>query len=353
MNSAIRTLPRAATAIMLALVLAGTALAVERPPVRAEQQRSWLAGRLAADMRATGMFSTSEIAEPLSLVSSLTDEQVVLLVRLYVLTREMAERDVRLVVVDSSETLVRLRRAIRRAYWELAAVSSGCRTLCEFAYASIPGWCLRYRHAVPDWYYREGCYVGPLVSARFGGAYSVRAYGTHHDRVSRHYGRGGRANFGGDIGRFPKGSDGIRHRRATAAKKHAHAKTKHGMARASKHGPASKAKHGGRTGTAKHHGSHKGRHVAARSAKHGPPKAGHRSPAAAAKHGKHPKTSRVRAPSPKARHVGPRSKPSPHSQPHRQQRKPAAHAPKGKAGGHAQHAAHAQKRHKSGHGRHK
>ena len=143
MNTAISTLPPAAAAILLASVLAGTAVAVERPPVRPEQQRSWLAGRLVADMRAMGVFAGDEIAETMSLVGSLTEEQVVLLVRLYILSREMAERDAWLFAVESSETLARLRRQIRLAYRELAAVSPGCRTLCEVAYASIPGWCVR------------------------------------------------------------------------------------------------------------------------------------------------------------------------------------------------------------------
>jgi hypothetical protein len=138
MNTVISTLPRTAAAILLAFVLSGTAVAIERPPVRPELQRGWLASRLVADMQAMGMFSGDEIAETVSLVSPLTDEQVVLLVRLYILTREMAEGDVRLVVIEPSETPIRLRRRIRPVYWELVAVSPGCETLFQIAYSSIP-----------------------------------------------------------------------------------------------------------------------------------------------------------------------------------------------------------------------
>jgi hypothetical protein len=274
------------------------------------------------------MFSTSEIAETVDLVGSLTDEQVVLLVRLYCLTREIVEQDARLLVVDSSETLVRLRRQIRRAYWELVAISPGCRTLCELVYTSVPGWCLRCRYTVPNWYYHDGCYVGPCRSARYAGAFSVRAYRAHFDSGTRSDWRGGRARFDGKIVRNPKRAQGIHHRYTTAAKTHAHAKTKHGMARASKHGPASKAKHGGPAAAAKHRGPHKGRNVAAHPAKHGGPLT-------------------------KARHGRPRSKSSPQSQPHRQQPKRGVQAPKGKAAAHPQHAPHGQARHKAGHARHK
>jgi len=264
------------------------------------------------------------------LVNSLTDEQVVLLVRLYCLMREMAEQDAQLLAVEPSETLVRLRRSTRRAYWELVAIGPGCRTLCEIAYATVPGWCALNRYIVPDWYYHDGCYVGPCRSARYGGAYSVRAYRAHFDSGLRSDWRGGRARFDGKIVRNPKRAQGIHHRYATAAKKHAHAKTKHGMALPTKHGPASKAKHGGPAAAAKHRGPHKGRHVAARPAKHG-------------------------GSSPKARHGGPKAKQPTHSQPHRQQPKrgathvkPAAHRQS-----HPQHAPHGQVRQKAGHARHK
>jgi hypothetical protein len=357
MNFAIPTLLRAAAAaILLASVLAGTTVAVERPPVRPEQQRAWLTDRIVADMQAMGMFSGGEIAETVNLVDSLTDEQVVLLVRLYVLMREIVEQDAQLLAVDSSETLVGLRRTIRRAYWELVAISPGCRTLCEVAYATVTGWCARWRHAVPDWYYQGGCYVGPCRSARYGGAYSVRAYKTHFDSGSRHYCRDGGNYFHGNIVKKPKGTHGGHHRYA-AANKHPHPKTRHGTARTSKHGPPPRAKHGGPTGVAKHRGPHKGRNVAAHPTKHGPPKAGHGRPAAAAKHGKHPKTGRVHAPSTKARHGGPHSKPAPHShsKPHRQQpKRGATHAkPAAHHQSHPQHAAHGQGRHKAGRARHK
>ncbi len=304
MNTVISTLPRTAAAILLAFVLSGTAVAIEHPPVRPEQQRSWLASRLVADMQVMGMFSGDEITEAMNLVGSLTDEHVVLLVRLYCLMRQMAERDAWLVVVEPNETPILLRRTIRRTYWDLVAISPGCETLCQITYASIPGWCARYRYAVPFRYYRDGCYVGPVLSARFAGAYSVRAYKTHFGSGSHHDWRNGKARFGGDIGRLPKGTHGGNSSHAAAMKKHPHPKTKHGTAPPTKHGKHPNPSHGAKP-SAKHGGS-----------------------------------------SPKAGHGGSRSKPSPHSQPHRQQPKQGPDSPKGKAGRHAQDTGHGHERHK-------
>jgi len=338
MNAAIPTRTLLHMAILLAIGLAGTAVAVEPPPVRPEQQRSWLAGCLVADMRATGVFSGEEIAETVSLVDSLTDEQVVLFARLYSLMREIAEQDARLYTIESSETLVRLRRRIRRAYWDLVAISPRCRMLCEIAYATVPGWCARWRYAVPEWYFRGGCYVGPLVSARYARAYSVRAYRAHFDRGRYNAWRGGRTRFGGDIGRFPKAAQGIRRSHAAAMNQHSHSKPRHGTAGATRDGPPSKARHGNPVGAAKHRGPRKGAHVAAHSGKHGGTrgKANH-------------------SPSKAARQGSLQSKPARHPQPqtHRQQPKRGAHAPKWKSAAHPQHAPHGQQRHKSGHARHK
>jgi hypothetical protein len=314
MNTVISILPRAAAAILLAFVLAGTALAVERPPVRPEQQRAWLASRLVADMRATGVFSGDEIAETANLVSSLTDEQVALVVRLYCLMRQMAVQDARLLAVESSETLIRLRRQIRRVYWELVAISPGCRALCEIAYASIPGWCARYRYTVPFRYYRDGCHVGPIRSARYAGAFLVRVYGAYHDHDRRNDWWDGGRYFHENIVGNQKGAHGGNFSHATAAKKHRHPKTKHGPSSKTKHGKAAAARHG------RHD---KGSHVAARSAKHGGSSA-------------------------KAGHGDTKSKSVPHSQPRRQQpKRGAGHAkPAAHRRSHPQHAAHGQGRHK-------
>ena len=109
MNTVISTLPRTAAAILLAFVLAGTALAIERPAGTARAATS-LAGKSPRGGHAGHgrVFRRRDCRdhEPRQL---LTDEQVALVVRLYCLMRQMAEQDAWLLVVESSETLIRLR----------------------------------------------------------------------------------------------------------------------------------------------------------------------------------------------------------------------------------------------------
>ncbi len=200
------------------------------------------------------------------------------------------------------------------------------------AYASIPGWCARCRYDLPDWYYRDGCYVGPCFSARFAGVYSVRAYRAYHDYGSRNDWRDGGRYFHENIVRNPRGTDGGSPSHATAAKKYRHPKTKHGTAPPTKRGGHRKTSHGGS--------------------------------AAAAKHGKHPKASHAAKPSakhggspPAARHRNPRSRSSSYSKPQSHRRQPKQGSRHAKPSAHAQsrsqHAAHGQARHKPGQARHK
>jgi hypothetical protein len=58
--------------------------------------------------------------------------------------------------------------------------------LCQIAYASVPGWCAYNQYAIPDWYYGNGCYVGPVCSAGYCGAYAVPVYNTFYNRGSRY-----------------------------------------------------------------------------------------------------------------------------------------------------------------------
>ena len=217
-----RTSLKTATAILLALGMTGTAPATDQPPPEPEQQRAWLVGHLVTDMQTTGAFRSDEIVATVGLVNALTDDQTRLLARFYYLTRAKVEEDARLYAMQQTDTeetlaeakaevadlLARLQRQIWRAYRELAAMNPGCQTLCHIAYASIPGWCECHDYAIPDWYFGDGCYVGPVLSARYAGAYSVRAYGAYHDRGSRYNYWNSRASFHDNIGQFANGRTG-------------------------------------------------------------------------------------------------------------------------------------------------
>ena len=85
----------AAKALATVLVLAcltGTCLATDQPPETAPQQRAWLLSRLVTDMQSVGSFTSDDIARTVTLVNSLTDDQVSLLARFYYLTRARPNR---------------------------------------------------------------------------------------------------------------------------------------------------------------------------------------------------------------------------------------------------------------------
>jgi hypothetical protein len=189
-----------AMVLTVALGLTGTAFAIEQPPDTAPQQRAWLLSHLVTDMQSVGSFTGGEIGQMVTLVNSLTDDQISLLTRFYFLTREKTEQDAQLYAVQQTDTdealaqakaqvadlLTQLQNQIQQTYSELAASDSGCQTLCQIAYASIPGWCAYNQYAIPDWYYSNGCYVGPAYSANYCGGYAVPVYNAFHNRGSRY-----------------------------------------------------------------------------------------------------------------------------------------------------------------------
>ncbi len=83
------------TVFSLAVVflMAGTALAIDRPPQDPQQQRAWLVGHLVTDMEALGTFDGNTLAKVPGIVNALTDEQVALLAQYYFLTRSKTEQD--------------------------------------------------------------------------------------------------------------------------------------------------------------------------------------------------------------------------------------------------------------------
>ena len=187
---------KALATVLVLVSLTGTCLAIDQPPETAPQQRAWLLSCLVTDMQSVGSFTSDDIARTVTLVNALTDDQVSLLARFYYLTRAKTEQDARLYAVQLSDTeaalaqakaqvadlLTRQQDQIEQTYSELATVNPGCQTLCQVAYASVPGWCAYNRYAVPDWYYGNGCYVGPVFSAGYCGAYAVPVYSTFYNQ---------------------------------------------------------------------------------------------------------------------------------------------------------------------------
>jgi hypothetical protein len=135
-----------------------------------------------------------------TLVNSLSDDQVGLLARFYYLTREKTEQDAQLYATEQAESgdalaqakaqvadvLAQLQGQIQQTYSELATLNPGCETLCQVAYASVPGWCAYNQYAVPAWYYSGGSYVGPCYAATYCGPYAIPVYRAFYSRGS-HY----------------------------------------------------------------------------------------------------------------------------------------------------------------------
>lgn len=196
----IQIVAKVTVALLLGPGLIGTALAAEPPPAAAAQQRAWLVGHLVTDMQNVGSFNGNDVARMTSLVNSLADSQVGLLAQFYYLTREKAEQDVALYDLGQTESggalaqaqaqvaglLAQLQSQIQQTYAELAALNSGCQTLGQFTYASVPGWCANNQYAIPDAYYSGGCYVGPAYSAAYCGAYAAPVYKIFYNRGSRY-----------------------------------------------------------------------------------------------------------------------------------------------------------------------
>jgi hypothetical protein len=313
---------------VLAPGLIGTARAVDQPPETAPQQRAWLLSHLVTDMQSVGSFTSDDIARMVTLVNTLTDDQASLLARFYFLTREKTEQDASLYAVRQTEgdgalaqakaqvaeLLAQLQSQIQQTYSEVATINPGCETLCQIAYASVPGWCAYNQYAVPDWYYSNGCYVGPCYSANYCGAYAVPVYQTFYNRASRYNYWSSRNYFHNNIVRI---GSGIRLNPVVAGTHRPHSVTHNGAVTAN-HNAVSVPRHDNPLPKANHAPNAVARHNA--------PK--RHDPAALARN-------HAAAPTVK------QSKKAPHAVAHNQQ-KPAAH-PRAQAhvAQHPQHVAHA------------
>jgi hypothetical protein len=190
----------AAAFLFLLFLAAPTTLAVDQPPQTAPQQRAWLLSQLVTDMQSAGAFSSNDIAKMVTLINSLSDDQVALLAQYYYLTREKTEQDAQLYALQQTsaaealaeskaqvaDLLAQLQSQITQSYSSLAAAGPACQTLCQIVYASVPGWCAYNRWAVPDWYYTGGCFVGPVYSAGYCGPYAVPVYNAFYNHGSRY-----------------------------------------------------------------------------------------------------------------------------------------------------------------------
>ena len=396
-TSRILKTPTVTTAFLLMLfLLAGTAFAIDQPPQEPEQLRPWLVGHLVTDMEALGTFDGTTLAKVPGIVNALTDDQVALLAQYYFLTRSKTEQDAGIYSLQQqgyaeeqvngakaevADLLTEMNDQTVACYDQFVSMPEPVQYLAQICYASVPGWCCHARCFVPDWYYDNGCYVGPCYNAAYAGIWGVPVYNAYYNHGSHFYGR--YHNVANTV--YASRSVNLAHRRADWFRHHgdwhqtlAHDRLLHRSATAGYRTPQPRIAAGAknhigkgtmavhnpaaRTGAKQHHPNANYKAVA----QHQNPKArasyasAARSPKAQHKAGK-AHANHVSAGRPKAQHKAAK----PHtSAAHAHASRPAAHAAHpaahaGHAKAHASHPAHAQPHPQpvaqahSGHGKHK
>ena len=189
-------------AFLAVFLMAGNAFAIDQPPQEPQQQRAWLVGHLVTDMEALGTFDGNALARVPAIVNALTDDQVALLAQYYYLTRSKTEQDAYLYALQQqgyteeqvnaakaqiADLLTVMNDQTVTCYDQFASMPEPVQYLGQVCYASVPGWCCNARCYVPDWYYDNGCYVGPCYNAAYAGAWSVPIYSAYYNHGSHFY----------------------------------------------------------------------------------------------------------------------------------------------------------------------
>jgi hypothetical protein len=72
-------------------------------------------------------------------------------------------------------------------YDQFATMPQPVQFLAQVCYASVPGWCCYAQCYVPEWYYDNGCFVGPCFNAAYAGAWAVPVCRAYYDHGSHFY----------------------------------------------------------------------------------------------------------------------------------------------------------------------
>ncbi len=186
-------------ACLLISLACGSVLAVDQPPPEPEQQRAWLVGHLVTDMKGLGIYSADDFAKVSDMVNEMTDDQVALLSQYYYFTRAKTQQDAGLYAMQQqgytdadvdgykaqiADILTQLQDEIDACHAELQTLGSPAQYLGQVVYSSAPGWCVRSRCCVPDWYYAEGCYVGCVFNPGYCGSFGQPVCSAYYDNSS-------------------------------------------------------------------------------------------------------------------------------------------------------------------------
>jgi hypothetical protein len=177
----------------------GSAVAMDQPPGEPQQQHAWLIGHLVTDMKDLGIYSADDFAKVSDMVNDMTDDQVALLSQYYYLTRAKTQQDAGLFAMQQhgysdadvdgdkaqiADILTQLQDEIDACHAELQTLGSPAQYLGQVVYSSAPGWCVRSRCCVPEWYCAEGCYVGCAFNSAYCGNYAQPVCAAYYDNGS-------------------------------------------------------------------------------------------------------------------------------------------------------------------------
>jgi hypothetical protein len=193
-----------AVLLLTAFLPLGNAMAVDAPPQEPQQQRLWLAVHLLADMEALGTFDQNAIAAVPAIINTATDSQVALLAQYYYLTRSKTDQDaylfslpqygytaadVNAVQGQAAEVLTMINGQLAGCHNQFALMPQPIQYIAQLIYASVPGWCCGAGCFVPEWYYINGCFVGPCLNSAFAGVWAVPICAAYYDHGSHFYTR--------------------------------------------------------------------------------------------------------------------------------------------------------------------
>jgi hypothetical protein len=197
-----KVLTGAAAVLLAVFLVAGTALAIDRPPQSSQQQRVWLVGHLVTDMEALGTFDGNSLAKVPGIVKALTDDQVALLAQYYFLTRSKTEQDASIYAMQQqgdtdeqvnaakaaiADLLTTMNDQIEACYADFSPMPEPVQYVADICYASVPGWCCDSGCYVPEWYYDNGCFVGPGFNAACSGPWATAVCNAYYNHGSRFY----------------------------------------------------------------------------------------------------------------------------------------------------------------------
>ncbi len=152
--------------------------------------------------RALGTFDGNTLAKVPGIVNALTDEQVALLAQYYYLTRSKTEQDAYLYSLQQqgyadqqvneakagiADLLTTMNDQIEACYAQFTPMAEPVQYLAQICYASVPGWCCHARCYVPEWYYDNGCFVGPCFNGIYAGPWAVPICNAYFNHGSHFY----------------------------------------------------------------------------------------------------------------------------------------------------------------------